>query len=498
MVAKKETEKEAAEAQAETTEQDKGSLLDQAIAVTSYTPADTTKELLSALTEQAMSGAVVWNRNLTKTIEQAVAGIDKTISKQLSSIMHADEFRQLEGSWRGLNKLVKESELGPDLKIRVFDVQRDELLEQFEDAPAIDRSLFFNKVYQHEFGTAGGEPYGAMIGDFCFTHKDEDVALLRYLGEVCAASHSPLITGASSEIFEYKDFQMFNEGRPVAAGFDAPAYASWNALRNSDDARYICMTLPRTMARLPYGQSTSPVKSFDFEEFELDSDGQPVPGSPEEFVWSNAAWAMGLNITQSFTKFGWCTAIRGKENGGMVENLPNFLYTSGAGDRIQQCPTEINLTDEREKELSDLGFLPVVHYKNSNYGVFMGAQTIQKPKTYTEPSATANAAISARLPYIMASSRIAHYLKVIGRDQIGSNKTPDDVQKYLTSWIGQYVNANALGDSARATHPLREARIDVVEQSGRPGCYSAVAYLRPWLQMEELTTSLRMVAEIPG
>ncbi|WP_281647505.1 type VI secretion system contractile sheath large subunit [Parendozoicomonas sp. Alg238-R29] len=491
-------EEKAAEAAGEEAAKEDLGFLDQAISATSYTPADTTKELLSALTEQAMAGAVVWDKNLTKTIEQAVAAIDKTISKQLSSIMHADEFRQLEGSWRGLSKLIRESEVGPDLKVRIFDTKRDELLDQFEDAPSIDRSLFFNKVYQHEFGTAGGEPYGIMIGDFYFSHAEEDVALLRYMGEVCAASHSPFITGAGSEIFEYGSFQMFNEGRPVAAGFDAPSYASWNALRNSDDARYICMTMPKVMARLPYGKSTTSVKSFDFEEFELDAHGDPKPGGQNDFVWSNAAWEMGLNATQAFTRFGWCTAIRGKDNGGMVENLPNFLYTSDAGDKVQQCPTEINLTDEREKELSDLGFLPLIHYKNSNFGVFMGAQTIQKPRTYTEPSATANAAISARLPYIMASSRIAHYLKVIGRDQVGSNKTPEDVQKYLTSWIGQYVNANAIGDEARATHPLREARIDVIEQPGRPGCYSAVAFLRPWLQMEELTTSLRMVAEIPG
>ena len=477
------------------------SFLDQAIRATSYTPADTTKELLSALTAQALEGAVTWDKNLTKTIEQAVAALDATLSKQLSAIMHADEFRKLEGSWRGLNKLIREAELGPDLKVRVFDTNRDELLDQFENAPSIDRSVFFNKVYQHEFGTAGGEPYGAMIGDFYFCHGEEDVALLRYMGEVCAASHSPFITGAGAGIFEYDSFQMFNEGRPVAAGFDAPSYASWNALRNSEDARYICMALPKVMARLPYGRTGTTVKGFNYEELELDIQGNPVPGTDgdqDSFVWSNAAWEMGLNMAQAFTRFGWCTAIRGKENGGMVENLPNFVYTSAAGDQVQQCPTEVNLTDEREKELSDLGFLPLVHYKNSNYGVFMGAQTIQKPKTFTEPSATANAAISARLPYVMASSRIAHYLKVIGRDQIGSNQTPDDIQKYLTAWIGQYVNSNAIGDEARATHPLREASISVIEQPGRPGCYSAVAFLRPWLQMEELTTSLRMVAEIPS
>lgn len=484
---------ETTETQAET-----DSFLDRAIAATGQTAPDTTRELLATLTQQALDGTVTWSRNLTRTIEEAVDALDDKLSDQLSQVLHQDRFQQLEGSWRGISQLVRNSELGPQLKIRVLDITRDELMEQFEDAPAVDRSRLFNMIYQHEFGTAGGEPYGVLLGDYAFSHSDEDVALLRYMGLVAASSHAPFIAGADPAVFEFPDFQTLNEGKPVAAGFDSPAYASWNAFRDSDDARYVALTMPRSLARLPYGTGGSSVKGFNYEEFPLSEDGQRRPLSNEDMTWKNAVYDMGLLINNAFTAFGWCTAIRGLENGGKVEDLPNYTYTSAAGDLVQQCPTEINLTDEREKELSDLGFLPLVHYKNANYAVFMGAQTMQRPKEFTDPEATANAAISARLPYIMASSRIAHYLKVMGRDKIGSAMEPADVEKDLSTWISLYTNPNAVGNEARAKTPLREAKITVQEQAGRPGCYSAVAYLRPWLQMEELTTSLRMVANIPG
>lgn len=474
------------------------SFLDRAIDATAQTPVDTTKELLSIMTTQALEGTVTWDKNLTLTIEKAITALDKKISEQLSDVMKNSEFQKMEGSWLGLQKLVKNSELGPDLKIKLADYTKDELLEQFEDAPAIDRSRFFTMIYQEEFGTAGGQPYGALLGDYEFGYGDEDVALLRYMGEVASASHAPFIAAANSSMFDFKSFNSFADGKPVAAGFDSPAYASWNAFRASDDARYVALTLPKTMARLPYGAETVPVKSFAFEELNTRENGQQLVSSDNDFVWSNAAYEFGLLMTQAYTQYGWCTAIRGAENGGKVENLPNFTYYNDAGDLLQQCPTEVNLTDEREKELSDLGFLPLVHYKNTNYAVFMGAQTTHKPKTYTDPEATSNAAISARLPYTMASSRIAHYLKVMGRDRIGSNIDPNEVQSEMTTWIEQYVNPNAIGNDAKAKHPLVEAQVSVVEQAGKPGAYSAVAYLRPWLQMEELTTSLRMVASIPG
>jgi type VI secretion system protein ImpC len=485
------------EAQA-ATEEGTLSILDRAIEATTQTPADTTKELFSVLAEQALSGTVTWDKNLTKTIENAIAEIDKQMSKQLSAIMQKEEFKTLEGSWRGLQKLVKESELGPTQKIKLVDFNKEELLEQFEDAPAVDRSPIFDALYQKEYGTAGGEPYGLLIGDYNFTQKDEDVALLRYMGETAAASHAPFIAAAGPEMFEFDSFETFDEGKPVAAGFDSPSYAAWNAFRESDESRYVTLTLPKTLARLPYGANGLGTEAFDYEELEVDSAGNPKPKDNSQLVFSNAAYDLGLKMTQAFNQFGWCTAIRGMDNGGKVEALPNLTYLSEAGDIQQQCPTEVNLTDEREKELSDLGFLPLVHYKNTNYAVFIGSQTTQKPKTFTDPDATSNAAISARLPYIMASSRIAHYLKVMGRDKLGSNLEAPDIQKELQSWIDQYTNSGAIGNEERSKTPLCESVINVVEQPGKPGAYSAVAHLRPWLQMEELTTSVRMVAKIPG
>lgn len=476
----------------------KDGVLPAIMATRGQTNEDDLKALLEALAKECKSGTVEWRSNLTQTINQAVAKVDRNISRQLSAVYCAPEFRELEGSWRGLQKLVRNSELGSDLKIRLFDATSDELLSQFENAPAVDRSPLFNSIYQREYGTAGGEPYGLLLGDMSFSYKDQDVTLLRYIGEVAAASHCPFIAATTPEMFELPAFTTLAEGRPVAAGFDDPLYGSWNAFRASDDSRYVTLTMPRVMARLPYGPDTLPVKSFNFEELMVDDNGHIKFEQEKSFVWTNAAYELALNMTQAFTQFGWCTAIRGVENGGKVENLPNFTYLSDSGDRVQLCPVEVNLTDEREKELSDLGFLPLVHYKNQNYAVFLGAQTAQKPNEYVDPDATANAAISARLPYVMASGRIAHYLKVMGRDRIGSNLTPEDVERDLSDWISQYTNPNAIGNEARAECPLREAKISVVEQRGRPGCYSVVAYLRPWLQMEELTASLRTVAAIPS
>ncbi|MGY0218908.1 type VI secretion system contractile sheath large subunit [Endozoicomonadaceae bacterium StTr2] len=474
------------------------SLVDKACVAVRLTPEDTTKQLLQVFTEQALTGTLSWNHNLTKSVGLAVEAIDKKISQQLSQIMHQKNFQKLEGTWRGLNKLVKNSDLGTDLKIKILNADRETLLDQFENATAIDRSPYFNMVYQSEYGTAGGEPYSVLLGDYEFGYGDEDVALMRYLCEVSAASHAPFVAAASPAMFDFDNFTTFYEGKPVAPGFDAPAYAAWNSLRDSDESRYMVLTMPRVMSRAPYGKNGLSTKSFHFEELPLDGYGDPYPASANDFTWTNACFSMGQRITDAFSMFGWCTAIRGLENGGKVDGLPTFTYRSASGDKVMQCPTEINLTDEREKELSDLGFLPLVHYKNQGYAVFIGAQTIQRPKQYIDPDATANAAISARMPYIMASSRIAHYLKVIGRDRIGSNVEAGDLSREMNIWIQQYTNANAIGNEARATHPLREAKIDVKEQLGRPGCYSAVAYLRPWLQMEELTTSLRMVANIPG
>ena len=296
------------------------------------------KALLEVVAKQCNSGTVEWSGNLTHTIGNAVDNVDRKISRQLSKVLSCPELRELEGSWRGMEKLIRNSEVGSDLKIRIYDATPAELLKQFESAPAVDRSPLFNTVYQKEYGTAGGEPYGLLVGDMSFTYKDQDVTLLRYMGEVAAASHCPFIAATSASMFELPAYSSLAEGRPVSAGFDDPLYGAWNAFRASDDSRYVTLTLPRVMARLPYGNDTLPVKNFRFEELEVDENRHAQIDQEKDFVWSNAAYELALNMTQAFTEFGWCTAIRGVDNGGKVENLPNFTYLSESGDRVQLCP----------------------------------------------------------------------------------------------------------------------------------------------------------------
>ncbi|WP_281558499.1 type VI secretion system contractile sheath large subunit [Thalassomonas sp. RHCl1] len=477
---------------------EQASLLNQIIDAMPQTANDLSRELVENVIDQALENVVVWDRNVTQSIEKAIEHIDKCLSEQMSEILHNDAFQKLEGSWLGLYGLVGDTDTGPQMKIKVVDFSQKDLQKQFEDVASVDSSSFFKTIYQEEYGTSGGEAYGLLIGDYEFSNSDADINLLRYMGETAAACHTPFIAAAGAEMFELDSFKTFNEHKPIATGFESPSYAAWHAFRDSDDARYVALTLPRTLARLPYGKKSLEAESFVYEEMALDSEGKPRPTSDDQLVWSNSAFAAGLKMTQAFSEFGWCTAIRGKNNGGKVENLPSLIYKSDAGDPVQHCPTMINITDEREKELSDLGFLPLVHEKNTNFGVFMGGQTVQKPKTYTQDDATANAAISARLPYVMAATRIAHYLKVIGRDNIGSSMEAPDIQKELQEWIDQYTNAGALGNAERARTPLAASKISVVEQPGKPGAYTAVAYLQPWLQMEELTSSIRMVAKLPG
>ena len=456
--------------------------------------------LMKSLISQRLSGTVSWEKNLTSSINRAIERIDEKISLQLSEILQHVKFKKLEGSWRGLHKLVNKSEVSKSLKIQVLNYSKEELVEQFENAPEVDRSHFFKIFYQEEFGTAGGEPFGVLLGDYTFGYGEQDVTLLRYMAEACSAAHAPFIAAAGPEMFDFKTFEQFAEGKPIAAGFESTVYASWNSFRKTSDSRYITLTLPSALTRLPYNVKNNPIKSFSFEELPLDSSGNGLPvNGIDSFTWSNGCYEFGLILTRAYYESGWCTAVRGTDNGGRVEALPNHNYLSDSGDLLQQCPVVVNLTDEREKELSDLGFLPMVHYKKKDFAVFLGAQTCHKPPEFeSDHEATSNAAISARLPYLMAAGRIAHYLKVMGRDMIGSNMTPIEIQQSLSSWLNNYVNPSATGNRQRARYPLAEAKIVVEEQPGRPGSYAAVAYLKPWLQMESLTTSLRMVANIPG
>lgn len=475
------------------------SLLEQAISSTKQTERAEAEDLLSNLTEQVLKGTVTWDRNLTQTINAAVDAIDAAMSKQLSAILHEEKFQKLEGSWRGLNHLVMNSETGATMKIRMLNITKRELFRDLDKAVEFDQSQTFKKIYEEEFGTAGGEPYGCMIGDFEFTNHPEDIDLLSKMSNVAAAGFCPFVSAAGSEMFGFDDYTELSKPRDLGGIFESQEYIKWRSFRDSEDSRFVTLVMPRVLSRMPYGANSKPVESFNFEEFAQDESGMSKATDHHDYCWMNASYVMGTTLTQAFSQNSWCTAIRGAEGGGKVEGLPTHLFKSDDGDTDQKCPTEIGITDRREAELSGQGFLPLCHYKNTDYSVFFGAQSAQKPKMYDDPDATANASISARLPYLMATSRIAHYLKVMARDKVGSFMEAQDCERWLNKWIQQYTNSNPEASAEmKAKYPLAEARVEVKEIPGQPGAYSAVAYLKPWLQMEELTTSMRMVANIPS
>ncbi len=492
------TESQGAASTTVTTTEGGASFLDQVIGATKQTERDRAEELIRALTEEALKGTVTFNRNLVVTFDRAIAEIDRKVSEQLNKIMHHERFLKLEGSWRGLNHLVMNSETGTSLKIRMFQASKKELGKDLQKAVEFDQSQLFKKIYENEFGTPGGEPYGALIGDYEWTAHPEDVETLKLISNVAAGAFAPFISGVGAGMFGFDNWSELSKPRDLAKIFETAEYTKWRGFRETEDSRFVNLVMPRVIARVPYGEATKPVEEFRYEEAPTNADGSAKAMDHDHYCWMNAAYVMGARLTDAFAQYGFCTAIRGAEGGGKVTGLPTHTFTSDDGDGDAKCPTEIGITDRREAELSNLGFLPLCHYKNTDYAVFFGAQSAQLPKKYDRPDATANAAISARLPYVMATSRFAHFLKVMARDKIGSFMEASDCEKWLNRWIQSYVNPmEGAGQEARAKYPLREAKIEVKEIPGRPGSYNAVAYLRPWLQMEELTTSMRMVARIP-
>ncbi|MCS7466687.1 type VI secretion system contractile sheath large subunit [Stieleria sp. ICT_E10.1] len=487
-----------AEQQSTTETEESASLLETAIAATKKTERSRAEELIKTLTEEALKGTVTFDKDVMRSINAAIAGIDAKMSTQLAAIMHHEKFQKLEGSWRGLHHLVQNSETGDSLKIRVLNCGKRELFKDMDRAVEFDQSQLFKKLYEDEFGTPGGAPYGALIGDYEFTNHPEDIDLLTSVSGVAASAFCPFISATAPQLFGFDEWTELSKPRDLARIFDSAEYTKWKSFRESEDSRFCVLTMPRTLARLPYGANTKTIDEFAYEEVPVGRKGESIHVAHNEFCWMNTAYVMGTKLTDAFAKTGFCTTIRGVENGGKVEGLPSYIFKADDGDMDLKCPTEIAITDRREKELSDLGFLPLCHFKNTDYSVFFGAQTTQKPKLYDRPEATANAAISARLPYIMATSRFSHYLKVLGRDKIGSFMEASDCEAWLDRWIHNYVTSDPNPPSdVRARYPLAEARVEVKEIPGKPGSYNAVAWMRPWLQMEELTTSMRMVASIP-
>jgi type VI secretion system protein ImpC len=492
------TEQQASAAAATTTEAKEVSLLDQVINATPQTERARAEDLIRTLTEEALKGTVTFSRNITQTLKQGMEAIDRALSKQLAAILHHPDFQKLEGSWRGLHHLVMNSETSAKLKLKVMNISKRELFKDLDKAVEFDQSQTFKKLYENEFGSPGGEPYGTLIGDYEFTNHPEDIELLSKMSNVAAAAFCPFISAGSPKMFGFNGWADLSKPRDLEKIFETVEYAKWRSFRDSEDSRFVSLVMPRVLSRLPYGASTKPIEEFNFEEIELDTQGRAKPVPNEHYAWMNASYVLGTRMTDAFAKYGFCVAIRGAEGGGKVEGLPAHVFTSDDGDPDLKCPTEIGITDRREAELSKLGFLPLCHYKNTDYAVFFGAQSTQKPKKYDRPDATANAAISARLPYLMATSRFAHYLKVMARDKIGAFMEASDCEEWLNRWISNYVSTDPKGgQEMKAKYPLAEAKVQVKEIPGKPGSYNAIAWLRPWLQMEELTTSLRMVAKIP-
>ncbi len=450
--------------------------------------------MLDLVLNEVFDKVKVVSKDVETMINARIAQLDVLISKQLNEIMHAPEFQHLEASWRGLHYLVHQSETGEMLKIRVFNAAKNELLKDMEKAVEFDQSALFKKIYEEEYGVLGGYPFGALIGDYEFGAITQDITLLEKLSNVAAAAHAPFIGAANASMFGLEGFTDLDKPRDIAKIFDSRTeskYIKWRSFRDSEDSRYVGLVMPHILLREPYGKNTVPIEAFNFEE---DVDGK----DHAKYLWGNAAYAYGVRLTDAFAKYGWCAAIRGVEGGGMVEGLPTHSFRTDEGDVALKCPTEIAITDRREKELADLGFIPLIHCKGTDYAAFLSGQSANKPKKYDSEDATKNARLSAQLPYIFATSRFAHYLKAMMRDKVGSFMSRKNCEDFLNRWISQYVllDDNA-GPESKAKKPLRDARIEVVEIPGKPGAYKAVAFLRPHFQLEELTISLRLVAELP-
>jgi type VI secretion system protein ImpC len=449
------------------------------------------RDLVEEFVTQVLEQGTVVSNDTVAFINQRIQEIDDLITNQLNEVMHDPAFQKLEGSWRGLSYLVMNTETAVHLKLRLMNITKKELLDDLEKAVEFDQSQMFKKIYEEEYGTFGGHPYSCLVGDYEFTRHPQDMELLQKVSQVAAAAHAPFLTAADPKLFDLDSWEHLGVPRDLAKIFDSLEMIKWNSFRDTEDSRYVAMLLPRVLMRLPYGANTLPAEGLNFEE---DVSGADT----SKFCWTNPAYILGERITNAFSHYKWTAAIRGVEGGGIVEGLPAYTFKTTDGDIALKCPTETAITDRREKELSDLGFISLCHCKGTDYAAFFGGQTAQRPKIYNLDEANANANLSARLPYILAASRFAHYIKVIMRDKIGSFLTRDNVEKYLNTWIASYVvmNDNA-SQPVKARFPLREARIDVYDIPGKPGSYRSVIYLRPHFQMEELTASIRMVATLP-
>ncbi|MES2069604.1 MAG: type VI secretion system contractile sheath large subunit [Pseudomonadota bacterium] len=456
---------------------------------------DAVESAVKTLAEQALRGTNLISGDVLGTVEALIAELDKKLSEQVNLILHNPEFQAVESAWRGLHYLVNNTETDESLKIRVMNISKGELhktLKKYKGT-AWDQSPIFKKLYEEEYGQFGGEPYGSLVADYYFDNSAPDVELLTQMAQISAAAHAPLISAADPSVMLMDSWQELANPRDLTKIFQTPEHAAWRSFRDSEDARYVGLAMPRFLSRAPYGAKTNPVEEFDFEEDTGGSDSK-------KFTWANAAYAMAVNINRSFKNYGWCSQIRGIESGGAVEGLPVYTFPTDDGGVDMTCPTEIAISDRREAELAKNGFMPLVHKKNSDFAAFIGAQSLHKPAEYDDPDATANANLAARLPYLFATCRFAHYLKCIVRDKIGSFKERSDMETWLNNWIGKYVENNpaTASEADKARKPLAGAEVIVEEVEGNPGYYRSKFFLRPHYQLEGLTVSLRLVSKLPS
>jgi type VI secretion system protein ImpC len=484
------------EARVETREADEfAALLKQSFKPRTERAATEVENAVNTLVEQALSDTSLIKSDVLDTIEEMIAQLDKKLSAQMNAIVHAPEFQQIEGAWRGLAYLIFQSETDAMLKIRVMNISKSELyrhLRQFPNA-AWDQSSLFKKIYEEEFGQLGGQPYGCLIGDYHFSHLPTDVQLLRDISKIAGAAHAPFFAAADSTLMGMDSWNELMNPRDLSKLFDTPDYAAWRSLRDSDDARYIGLCMPRVLSRLPYGAKSEPVAEFGFEE---ETDGH----KGEKYAWMNAAYAMAANINRAFKEYGWCARIRGVQSGGEVENLPTHTFPTDDGGVDLKCPTEIAITDRREAELAKSGLIPLIHRKNTDRAAFIGAQSLFKPKAYqNNPEATASSNLSSRLPYMFATCRFAHYLKVIVRDWVGRYKEKEQLQRDLTNWIADYIDGDPINSSeeAKCRRPLAGAAIQIQANEENPGYYQATFDLRPHFQLEGMDIGLRLVSRLP-
>lgn len=492
----KDTQKSATEAGAATRDVDEfTSLLKQSFKPRNERAATEVENAVATLVSQALADQSLVKNDVLETIDEMIARLDEKLSDQMNAIVHAPEFQQLEGAWRGLNYLVFNSETDATLKIKFMNVGKTELNNNLRTYPGArwDQSPLFKQIYEHEFGQLGGEPFGALVADYQFSHEAMDIQLMRSLSKIAASAHCPVFAGANPMLMGMDSWTQLSDPRDLSTIFETPDYAAWKSLRDSEDARYLGLCLPRVLSRLPYGAKSDPVEEFGFEEETDGHDGT-------KYGWMNAAYAMAANVNRAFKEWGWTTRIRGVESGGEVINLPVHTFPTDDGGIDLKCPTEIAITDRREAELAKSGLIPLIHRKNSDKAAFIGAQSVYRPKKRMTDEATASDNLSSRLPYMFAVSRFAHYLKCMVRDKVGSTKNKDELQRWLNDWIHLYVDGDPTNstEETKARRPLAAASVEIIENEENPGYYYAKFMLRPHYQLEGMDIGLSLVSRLPA